>query len=102
MKNGEIYGINRGSGSLLSIGMSFHLKESLLYIVGIVAYSIAGYFVLPKPDYSNVGWLGGLIDNPFRVSDDFNRMLIFITVLLLPGRLISTTVVSWIELLKKR
>lgn len=54
-----------------------------------------------KPDYSNIGWFGGLIDNPFKISDDVNRMIVLFMVILIPGRLISTTVVSWIHLLKK-
>lgn len=82
-------------------GISFHLKELLFYIGGIALYSSAGYFILPDPDYTNVGWLGGLIDNPFRVSDDLNRMLLFIMILLMPGRLIATTFVSWIDFFKK-
>lgn len=31
-----------------------------------------------EPDYNNIGWLGGLIDHPFRFSNDINRNLIFI------------------------
>lgn len=82
-------------------GRSFHLKEALLFAVVMVAYSITSYFISPKPDYSNVGWFGGVFDNPFKISDDINRMMVFIMVILLPGRLISTTVVSWIEYFKK-
>ena len=85
----------------LSFGMSFQIKGFLTYLLIMAAYSIMGYFVMPRPDYSNVGWLGGLFDNPFKISDDFNRMLIFVAVLLMPGRLISTTVVSWITIRKE-
>lgn len=85
----------------LIFGKSFQIKEFLAFAFVIVIYSIISYFVLPKPEYSNLGWFGGLIDNPFKISDDVNRMLIFIRVLLIPGRLISSTFVSWIQLLKK-
>lgn len=81
-------------------GISFHLKEFLLFVVVMAIYSAAGYFVSPKPDYSNVGWFGGIFDNPFKVSDDVNRILIFIMIILMPGRLVSTTVLSWIDLFK--
>lgn len=85
----------------LIFAISFNIKELIVFIAVMVVYSVAGYFILPKPDYSNVGWLGGVFNNPFRISDNVNRMLFFIMVILMPGRLISTTVLSWIELLKK-
>ncbi|MHC1723541.1 MAG: hypothetical protein AB9836_10095 [Aminipila sp.] len=85
----------------LSFGISFHMKEALLFAAAITVYSVGGYFILPKPDYSNVGWFGGIFDNPFRISDDINRMLVFVMVILMPGRLFSTTVLSWIDYSKK-
>jgi len=84
----------------LIFGISVHLKELLLFVAVMAVYSIIGYFISPKPDYSNIGWFGGVFDNPFKISDDINRMLIFIMIILMPGRLISTTVVSWIDLSK--
>lgn len=85
----------------LIFGISFHLKELLLFAAVMAIYSITSYFILPKPDYANVGWFGGVFDNPFKISDDVNRMLVFVMVILMPGRLISTTAVSWIDLFKK-
>ncbi|MBN7772304.1 hypothetical protein [Clostridium aminobutyricum] len=85
----------------LVFGISFHFKEFITFVSVMAVYSAAGYFISPKPDYSNVGWLGGIFDNPFRFSDDINRMLIFVMVILMPGRLISTTVLSWIDYSKK-
>ena len=85
----------------LILGKSVHVKELLLFIAAIAVYSSAGYFISPKPDYSNIGWFGGVFDNPFKISDDINRALIFIMIILMPGRLISTTVVSWIDFLKQ-
>ena len=76
----------------LIYGISFHIKGLLLFVSVMAVYSVAGYIVLPKPDYTNVGWFGGVFDNLFKISDDVNRMMVFITVLLMPGRLISTTV----------
>lgn len=54
------------------------------------AYLLISPLVQPKPDYSNVGWLGGLVDHPFRFSDDINRFLIFALVVLWPGRFAVT------------
>lgn len=82
-------------------GMSFQWKESLLFVSGITIYSVIGYYILPKPDYTNLGWFGGFFDNPFKISDDVNRMLILARVVLSPGRLISTTVLYWIDVLKR-
>lgn len=82
-------------------GVSFQWKESLLFVSGIAIYSIAGYYILPKPDYTNLGWFRGFLDNPFKISDDINRMLIIARVVLSPGRLISTTVLSWIDIIKR-
>lgn len=85
----------------LIYGISFHITEVLLFITVMALYSAAGYFILPKPDYSNMGWFGGIFDNPFKISDDVNRMLVFVMIILMPGRLISTTVLSWIYIFKK-
>lgn len=52
----------------------------------LAAYLLVAYFVRPRPDTTNIGWAGGLIDHPFRWSDDFNRGLLFLRVLLWPGR----------------
>jgi hypothetical protein len=43
----------------------------------------------PQPDSSNMGWAGGLIDHPFRWSDDANRFLLLLRVVLFPGRFIT-------------
>jgi hypothetical protein len=84
----------------IAFGTSFQIKEILTFIASMIIYCTAGYYIMPKPDYSNLGWLGGLINNPFRISDNFNRILVFIKVILLPGRLISITVYSWITISK--
>jgi hypothetical protein len=55
-----------------------------LSLLGI--YLLVSYSMRPAPDYSNVGWLGGLVDHPFRWSDDVNRILIFFLIILWPGR----------------
>jgi hypothetical protein len=54
-----------------------------------VAYVTIASRARPRPDYSNVGLLHGLIDHPFRYSDDYNRFLAFLILFFLPGRLIA-------------
>lgn len=52
-------------------------------------YVGTSHWVSPKPESTNMGWAGGLIDNPFRISDDYNRLLLLSQVLLLPGKFIA-------------
>jgi len=68
-------------------------------LAGEIIYLILGFFVRAQPDASNAGWLGGLIDNPFRISDDFDRFLFFLKIILLPGRLIGMAVMNFLELI---
>ncbi len=84
---------------LFSEGLDF--VGILIYLIVMFIYCLIGYFIVPKPDYENIGWLGGLMDHPFRFSDDLNRFLIFLSAILYPGRFIGTTVMRWGWLLKK-
>lgn len=52
----------------------------------LIVYIILSFFLEPEPNYENFGWLGGFVDNPFRISDDFNRFLAFLYIILLPGK----------------
>jgi len=87
---------------ILIFGLKFQFKGFLIYVGIIFVYCLISYWIVPRPDYSNIGWLGGLMDHPFRYSDDLNRMLIFLLVILYPGRLISTTIYSWFLLLREK
>lgn len=51
-------------------------------------YLAASAFLRPEPDYSNMGFMGGLVNHPFRYSDNINRFLLLLKILLTPGRLI--------------
>ena len=55
-------------------------------------YLVVAYFVHLRPDHSNLGVAGGLIDHPFRLSDDENRLLLGLQVVLYPGRFATTGV----------
>jgi hypothetical protein len=76
------------------------LKSVCIFLGGTAAYLAAGYFLRPEPDYSNIGWLGGLWDHPLRYSDDLNRMLLFLKVFLLPGQFMAESLVEGVILLK--
>jgi hypothetical protein len=58
------------------------------WLIALFVYLFIAYYTSPQPDHSNMGWFGGLIDNPFRFSDDLNRFAAFLALLLLPGKLI--------------
>lgn len=86
------------SAILLALLLAFiGLPHGLAGTLGCLAYIVAGTFLQPQPDYSNIGWLGGLIDHPFRLSDDVNRFLVFLRVVLWPGGLIGSGFVDLIR-----
>lgn len=87
-----------GYGAFLAAGASRPLAT--LSLLGF--YLFVAYFVNPKPDPTNVGWAGGLIDHPFRWSDDKNRLLFALKVLLLPGRFAVTGVRDVVQLTRQR
>jgi hypothetical protein len=63
--------------------------DSILWATQLVVfYLLIAYFITPRPDTSNVGWFGGLVNNPLRISDDANRLAVFLYLFLLPGKLI--------------
>lgn len=94
--------------SILIIWFLYHItlryktnaENIIKFIIILFIYCLVSYMIVPKPDYSNIGWFGGLINNPFRFSDNLNRMLIFLMFLLYPGRFIAITFVQTFHLLK--
>ncbi|MEZ6183797.1 MAG: hypothetical protein R3F62_02175 [Planctomycetota bacterium] len=75
-----------------------------LGVTAAVTFSYLGFawLVRPQADLSNLGWAGGLLDNPFRYSDDINRSMLFLSLVLWPGRLISDSFGAGIRLLLGR
>lgn len=74
---------------------------SIPLVLGLTGgYLLLGYFVHPKPDTSNAGWLGGLVDHPLRYSDDINRFLLSLLVFLLPGRFLAESLVEFCVLVR--
>ncbi|WP_188928034.1 hypothetical protein [Dyadobacter endophyticus] len=60
-------------------------------------YVMASHFFDATPEPTNMGWVSGLIDNPFRISEDYNRLLLFFQVVLLPGKLIAfSLIIGWL------
>ncbi len=75
------------------------LKGLTIAAGGTLAYLIIAYFVHPQPDAENMGWFGGLWDHPFRISDDINRSLVVLLIVLWPGRFIAESIVDSTRLL---
>jgi hypothetical protein len=75
----------------------FHVQSwnwflNCLALTGI--YLAAGFFIHPWPDSENLGWFGGMMDDPFHWSDDYNRALMLLKFLLWPGRFLAESVVD--------
>lgn len=69
-------------------------------LVGVLlslGYLVAAYWLQPAPEMSNLGLWGTVIDHPFRLSDDLNRMLLFLYAFLWPGRFIAATLIDLID-----
>jgi hypothetical protein len=69
------------------------LKTAACFAGIALAYALVGHFVRPQADTSNLGW-AGIFDNPFRYSDDINRFLLFLSILLWPGRFVIESLID--------
>jgi len=73
----------------------FESWESMLLTQFIFfLYTFISFFLHVKPDFSNTGWVPFVINNPFRISDNVNRLLFFLQVITLPGRFIFAAIVQ--------
>lgn len=84
----------------ITILQNFSFGNALVFFLILIVYCIISYRYVIRPDTSNMGLFGGLIDNPFRYTDDLNRKLMILSVLMYPGRFISTTLVQTFRLIK--
>lgn len=78
-----------GAWILFMSGQSLDLGGYALAALLTVVYLVAGFFVHPAPETSNLGWGDGMFDNPFRFSDGFNRFLATLRLVLWPGRFVA-------------
>jgi hypothetical protein len=80
----------RGFIGLALIGggvyLAFQARNPLVVLGGLAVYLGFAHYIHPRPNRENVGFAGGLIDHPLRWSDDQNRMLLFLQIVLFPGR----------------
>jgi hypothetical protein len=59
-------------------------------------------FVRPEPEMDNLGGLGGLVDDPFHVSDDVSRFLLLLLIVLAPGRFLAGSLTRCLRLVLQR
>jgi hypothetical protein len=63
------------------------IRSNKMWYFYFIVYLLLSMLLRPQPDYKNLGLLGGLIGNPFTITDDINRFLILFKVMLLPGKI---------------
>lgn len=59
------------------------------------------YFLRVQPNFRNVGLWGTPIDHPLRFTDDLNRMLWFVQMLLWPGRFIAAGLADLVWVIRR-
>ena len=75
---------------LLQVGGAF---------MGFVTYILLSTMFTPRPDMTNIGYAGGLLNDPFRYSDDLNRGLLMLLIFSAPGRFLGSGVVDMYHLI---
>lgn len=80
----------RGAIGLAVLGAlvfaAFTAESRWLGLCLLASYLLVAHLLRPRPDGRNLGWAWGLIDHPLRWSDDMNRLLFWLRVVLWPGR----------------
>lgn len=74
------------------------LGPILIKLGFLAAYLAAAHFIRPVPDNTNMGLLGGPVDNPFSYTDNYNRHLAMLKGILFPGRIMAYSLImtSWL------
>lgn len=80
------------TGGVAWLAFSQPFSVTVTALAGIAFYCFVGYWIHPRPEMSNVGALGGVVDHPFRYTDDLNRMLLLLFILLGPGRFVTVSI----------
>ena len=71
------------------------LWQSTTVVSGVLLIYVGiAFFVRPEPSENNMGYLGGMMDDPTQYSDDINRRLWSLHCLLGPGRFVAETILD--------
>jgi hypothetical protein len=60
----------------------------------LLLYCIFAHYVRPEPNTDNMGWVGGMMNDPFQFNDNVNRGLFTLHCWLGPGRFVSAAVID--------
>ncbi|MDB5253036.1 MAG: hypothetical protein JWP27_2205 [Flaviaesturariibacter sp.] len=105
MKRGRVLLLAVVGWTLLVYGLNtiYHLEEDRWqWALGFAVYLAIAALITPAPDARNMGFAGGLIDHPFRITDDYNRLLAFLLVFLVPGKIIIFAVAATVRLARQK
>jgi hypothetical protein len=77
------------------LALRFPIWQAVLITAGMMAvYSVIAFYLRPEPNTDNMGWGGGLMNDPFQTSDNVNRFLFKLSCCLAPGRFTAETVLD--------
>lgn len=93
-----------GVGAAIGLPTLLQFKIPLLQAIAITAgvmliYTGIAFFIRPEPNTDNLGWGGGLMNDPFQCSDNVNRLLWRAHCVLGPGRFTAETLLDLCVLL---
>ncbi len=72
-----------------------------MYWVIVGTYvAICATFQSPDVDWNDMGWLGGLVNNPFAYSDNINRQKFVLLLMMMPGKIIVVTLTATYRLIR--
>lgn len=84
----------------VTVGSDLTIVNTVIITTILFVYCLISYCFIPRPDTSNMGLLGGLVDHPFKYTDDINRTLFGLSIIMYPGRFISKTVIQTFVILR--
>jgi len=77
------------------------ISNLILYFSLIALYLLIAYRFKMNIPMRNIGLFGTPINNPFRISDNINRIALIIEFLFVPGKIISVSIANFSYLLKR-
>jgi len=91
---GPYFGLLYGIPELMNVGpeafddaaerMIDLVKRNYWWVMGV--YLFLALMLSPEPDSRNLGFFGGLADNPFSFEDDWERQKLVFALVLMPGK----------------
>lgn len=98
-----------GVGAMVAVGFAIALPTANEYLPmwqavaaiagAMLVYTGIAFFFRPEANTDNMGWFGGMSNDPTQYSDNINRFLWKLHMLLGPGRFTATTLLDLCVLL---